>query len=422
MNTRKTKSLGLILLMLFLSPSIIVAQLNLDSCQRKALNNYPLIKQFGLIEQSKELSLSNANKAYLPQFDITLIGGIIEGMPSLGQPGTESSSSVDGKLIGIGQINQVIWDGGMTKASKGIIEASSEIEKADIEVSLYQLEDRINNLYFGILLIDEQIAQLELLKKNLIRNQNRIQQAIENGTAFKSDADELKVELINVEQKKAELSYNKQAYTNILAAMIGEGISEEEIFTRPLSESDILGLSNNRPELIKFNNQRSLIEANAQLNKSMLYPKIGILAFGVGLSPAVDFGTSELNHLLVAGLSVSWQLAPLYKNGNNKKLTSINLQRIENQQETFLFNTKLDLSQTEIELQKLKKLIEQDIEILALKTSIKEAYTVKHENGVATMSQMLDKINDENLAKQQMIMHEIQYLMKTYSYLNKSGN
>jgi len=98
------------------------------------------------------------------------------------------------------------------------------------------------------------------------------------------------------------------------------------------------------------------------------------------------------------------------------------LQRVENQQETFLFNTKLDLSQTEIELQKLNKLIEQDKEILVLKTSIKDAYKIKYENGVATMAQMLDKINDENLAKQQMIMHEIQYLMKTYSYLNKSGN
>ena len=100
----------------------------------------------------------------------------------------------------------MIWDGGMTKASKGIIEANSEIEKAEMEVNLYQLKDRVNNLYFGILLIDEQMAQLDLLKETLMLNQKRIQNAIENGTAFKSDADEIKVELINIEQKKAELT------------------------------------------------------------------------------------------------------------------------------------------------------------------------------------------------------------------------
>ena len=163
-----------------------------------------MIQQFGLIEQSKELTLSNANKNYLPQFDITLIGGIIEGMPSFTSPGAELSSSTEVNLISIGQLNQVIWDGGMTKASKGIIEANSEIEKADLEVNLYQLKDRVNNLYFGVLLIDEQMAQLDLLKETLLLNQKRIQSAIENGTAFKSDADEIKVEINQYRAKERQ--------------------------------------------------------------------------------------------------------------------------------------------------------------------------------------------------------------------------
>ena len=127
-------------------------KLTIEACQDSALKNYPLILQYDLIEQTKELTLSNANKAWLPQFDITLIGGILEGMPSFAPPGTEESSSLNTQLIAIGQINQTIWDGGMTKASKQIIEASSEIEKADLQVNLYQIRERVNNLYFGILL------------------------------------------------------------------------------------------------------------------------------------------------------------------------------------------------------------------------------------------------------------------------------
>lgn len=395
--------------------------LTIEACQDSALANYPLIRQYGLIEQTKELTLSNANKAWLPQLDITLIGGAIHGLPSF-SPAEGSSQSWDMKLISIGQLNQMIWDGGMTKASKEMIEASSEIEKADLKVNLYQLRDRVNNLYFGVLLIDEQIKQLDLLKETLILNQKRIKNAIENGTAFKSDADEIKVEIINAEQKKTELEFNKQAYIAVLSAMTGEKISENQTFTRPVFSGSVDKLNNNRPERVKFNQQRSLIESQAKLNKAMLIPKFGLMGFGLFLTPGTDFGTSTLDNLFVAGLSVSWQLGPLYKNGNNKKLTEISLQRIQNQEDVFLFNTNLELNQTDKEMEKYRALLEQDRELLSLKTSIKEAYTVKYDNGVATMTDVLRRINDENVAKQTLIMHEIQYLMKAYQYLNKSGN
>lgn len=422
MKARISHLTPILALLLFLIPGILKAQLNLDSCQVKAYRNYPLIQQFGLIEQSKELTLSNANKAWLPQLDITLIGGAIHGMPSFAPPGTESSSSWNKELITIGQLNQMIWDGGMTRASKGIIEANSEIERADLEVNLYQLRDRVNNLYFGVLLIEEQMAQLDLLKETLVLNQKRIENAIENGTAFKSDADEIKVEIINAEQKKTELEYNKQAYIAVLSAMIGEKIPEDEIFTRPAFSGSVDNLTNNRPELVKFNQQRSLVESQAKLNKAMLIPKFGVMGYGLFLTPGVEFGASTLDNLFVAGLSVSWQLGPMYKNGNNKKLTEVSLQRIQNQEDVFLFNTNLELSQTDKEMEKYRKLLEQDRELLALKTSIKESYTVKYDNGVATMSDVLQRINDENAAKQTLILHEIQYLMKAYQYLNKTGN
>jgi len=396
--------------------------LTIEACQDSALKNYPLIHQFGLIEKTKELTLSNANKNYLPQLDVTLIGGIIEGMPSFALPGAESSASTEVNLISMVQLNQVLWDGGMTKASKGIIEAGTEIEKADLEVNLYQLKERINNLYFGVLLIDEQIAQLDLLQETLILNQKRIQNAIKNGTAYKSDEDELKVELINTAQKKAELEYNKYAYIRVLSTMIGEEIKTDAIFTRPEFSTSLNELSVNRPEMMKFNSQRSLIESQAKLNKATLIPKFGLMGFGVFITPGVDFGTSELTSIFVGGLSLSWQLGPLYKNANNKKLTEISLQRIQNQEETFLFNTGLELQQTNMELEKYRKLLEHDRQLLALKSSIKEAYMVKYENGIATMTDVLQRINDESVAKQTMIMHEIQYLMKAYQYLNKSGN
>lgn len=412
----------LIITSLCLNSPMAIGQLKLQDCQTKAKENFPLIQQYELIEQSREFTLSNANKAYLPQFDVTIIGGIIEGLPSFAPPGTEPSSGTDFNVISVLQLTQTIWDGGITKAKKGIIEANSEMEKADLEVSLFQLEDRVNNLFFGILLIDEQVKQLEILKSTLQRNQKRVQIAVENGTAFKSDVDELTVEVINTEQKLEELTSNRNAYINVLAAMIGEKINAETGLERPVLEEDFTALENNRPELRLFQNQESLIEAQSKIDKAMLIPKFGLLGFGTFIRPGVDFGTSNLTNIFVGGVSINWSLGGLYKNGNNKKLTEANLQKVQVQRETFLFNNDLELTQTQVELNKYKNLIEQDKEILTLKTRIKSAYDVKFENGISTMSELLDRTNDESVAKQNLITHEVQYLMKAYQYKNKTGN
>ena len=398
----------------------VSGQITLEECQDKARNNYPLIKQYELIEKSKEYTLSNANKAYLPQLDITIITGVVEGFPSLGPP--EESSSTDFNMISIIQFNQLIWDGGITKAKKGITEVSSEVEKAELEISLFNLEDRVNNLFFGILLIDEQLQQLDILKSTLQRNMKRVEIAVENGTAYTSDIDELKVELINTDQKKEELISNRSAYINVLAAMIGEEIDGLANFLRPDLNITLLTLENNRPELKMFQNQEYLIEAGSKIDKSMLYPKIGLLGFGTLIRPGVDFGTSTLDNIFIGGLSINWSLGALYKNGNNKRLTENNLEKVKVQRETFLFNNNLDLTQIRVELGKYQKLIEQDKEILSLKSSIKNAYEIKYDNGISTLSELLDRTNEESVAKQNLVVHEIQYLMKAYQYKNKTGN
>lgn len=412
---------SLIIFFLFIG-NLAFGQVNLEDCQTKARENFPLVKQFSLIEKSKEYTLSNANKAYLPQLDATIIGGIISGLPSFSPPGSGSSSSSNFNAISILQVNQLIWDGGITKAKKGIIDASSEMEIADLEISLFELEERVNNLFFGILLIDEQIKQMDILKSTMLRNKKRVEIAVENGTAYKSDIDEILVEVINTDQKIEELASNKNAYINVLSAMIGETIDVNSEFSKPEVEETFLLAENMRPELRLFQNHENLIHAQSEIDKAMLYPKIGLMGFGTFIQPGVDFGSSTLNNILVGGLSLNWSLGGLYKNENNKKLTEINLQKVAVQRETFLFSNNLELTQTQLELKKYKTLLEQDMEILVLKKRIKEAYDVKFENGVSTMTELLNKTNEESVAQQNLIVHEIQFLMKAYQYKNKTGN
>lgn len=397
-------------------------QVRLEDCQQLARENYPMIQQYELIEMTREYTLSNANKNYLPSLDVTLIGGVISGFPSFSAPGEASSSSSDMQLISVVQLNQPIWDGGITKAQKEVVQANSEIEKSELEISLYALEERINNLFFGILLIDEQISQLEILKSSMQINLDRVNIAVENGTAYKSDIDEIQVEMINIDQRMEELRSNRNAYINVLGAMTGRNIEASSDFERPEVVDDFMQLENNRPELRRFQSQEEMIQAQRHIDRSVLYPKVGLLGFATLIEPGIDFGASTIDNIFVGGLSLNWSLDGLYRNGNNKKLTELNLQKVAVQKETFLFNNELELTQTRLDLNKYRNLVEQDREILELKTRIKDAYELKYENGISTMSELLNRTNDESAARQNLVIHEIQYLMKAFQYKNRTGN
>jgi outer membrane protein TolC len=393
---------------------------SLDDCQAKARANYPLVKQYDLIEKSTEFTISNASKAYLPQFNVTGIGGyIIKGLPSF-IPGAESNDKV--QFIGIGQLNQTIWDGGATRAQKEIAGASGEVDKANVDVALHAVTERVNQLFFSVLLLDEQRNLLNLLTENLNRNIKAVKLSNENGLAYSMDVDEVKVETLKVEQRIAELVYARQGYATMLALMMGippDGsiqLIKPEILT--FSESPTI----NRPELSLYQYQRKQVESQAKMTKVGNMPKVGLLGAGILIQPGIAFGPEKLNSLAIAGLSLSWNTHSLYTNSNNRELSKINLDRINNQQETFLFNTNLQLTQERSDIEKQKHVLLKDDEIVKLKSSIKKGYEVKYQNGLCTMNDLLTATNGESDAFANRAIHEIQLLMSAYDYKTTSGN
>jgi len=395
------------------------AQLSLDSCQYKARRNYPEIKQFDLIARSEEYNLKNAGKAYYPHVSLNAIGGyIIQGFPT--PPGTEPPS--DFQLIGIAQMNQTIWDGGATHAQKEMIRANSSVDSATNEVSLYTLKDRVNQLYFGILLIDEKLKQLDLLKENLQRNLDVANLNLQNGVAYQSDVDQVKVELIRADQKKTEFNSSREAYIEMLSQMIGEKISDDEKPERPVNFSVATTANINRPELQLYKNQRQLVNAQIKMVNVNYMPKIGLLGAGLLVEPGLSLGGETFNSFALAGLSISWNTSGLYTGKKNKQLAQINLDKINNQQETFLFNTNLQIMQVKNDVAKQQTLLQQDDEIISLKESIRKSYETKFQNGMSSMNDLLTAENGESDARSSKAVHEIQLLLSLYNLKIISGN
>jgi outer membrane protein TolC len=399
------------------------AVLSIDSCYARAARNYPVIKQYELIEKSKEYTIANANKAWFPHISITGIGAyIISGLPTISMPNSPPAEKKDLQFIGIGQLNQTIWDGGATHTQKEVAKASAAADKASVDVAMFELRERINQLFFGILVIDAQMEQLDILVANLTRSLNSAKLTSDNGLAYRSDVDEVNAELLNVKQRKIEFLYARKGFTDMLSFMTATALNEASQLEKPAVTGDYLSLTNRRPELNLYASQLRVVEASSSFDKVAVMPKFGVMAAGILIEPGIAFGTETMNSLAIAGLSLSWNTSGLYRLSTSNKLNRIKQERIGNQQETFLFNNALQLKQGSNEIEKQLEIIKNDDEIVMLKSRIRNAYQLKYDNGICSMNDLINSINRESEAKRNQALHQVQLLSAIYSYKAKTGN
>jgi len=403
----------------------IYGQLSIDDCYKKAQANYPQVKQYGLIEQSKEFNLSNANKGYLPQVSFSAKATYQSAVTKL--PITLPNVTIEGlnkdQYQSVVEVNQSVWDGGVIRNQKKITEASSAVDKQKLDVDMYAINDRVNQLFFGILLLDEQIKQNLLLQDELKRNYNQISAYITNGIANQADLDAVKVNQLTTAQRKVELDATRKAYREMLSALIGEEIKEGTSLVKPsFAEEASLSSTVNRPELQLFEAQSNLFETQKNLVDAKNLPKLGVFVQGGYGNPGLNMLKNEFTPYYIAGARLSWNFGSLYTKKNDKKLLDNNLQNVAIQKETFLFNTNLKMTQQSNEIDKIKQLMRDDDEIIRLRTNIKKASEVKVEHGTLSVTDLLRDINSEDQAKQSKVLHEIQLLISIYNYKNSTNN
>ena len=399
-----------------------INSLTIEDCYRLARENYPLARQRELITKSRDYSLENASKAYLPQFAV------------YGQATYQSDvTTIPIKIIGVEipilskdqyriytELTQTIYDGGNTRNEKRLVDAQSEIETQQLEVDLYKLKERINNLFFGILLINEQIAQNELLKNDIQLGLKKVEAAIANGTAFRSNADQLKAELLKADQQTIALHSNRNAYLQMLGLFVNQPLSEQTQLVKPASVA--VSQEIKRPELTLFDYQSKQLDIRTNQINSAFNPKLNFFVQGGAGLPGLDMLKNEFVGFYLGGIRLSWSLSKLYTQKKEKELVSINKNSIAVQKETFLFNTRYALQQQNEDINKLQKLISSDEEIIALRTNVKNTSLAQLENGVITTNDYLTQVNAENSARQTRSLNEVQLLLTLYQQRTTTGN
>jgi len=396
--------------------------LSIEEAYQMAKKNYPLIRQRDLIAKTKEYSVSNAAKGYLPVFSVNgqaTYQSTVTTFP-FQVPGISIPQFSKDQYKFYAEGDQVIYDGGIIKNQKQTAEANEALQQQNLEVQLYALYDRVNQLFFGALLEDEQLKQNDLLQQDLQNGIDKAKAQVANGVAYRSSVDELSAQLLQSRQSRIELTATRKAYMNMLGLFIGTGFSDSAILEKPAPP--VLNDSISRPELLAFDYQKKIYDLQNQLLHDQLRPKVSFFAQGGYGRPGLNFLSNNFSWYYTGGLKLSWNFGSLYSLKNNQHLLEINKNSQDIQKETFLFNTRLSQLQQNENVQKYDSLIDKDNAIIELRTSVKKAAYAQLENGVLSAHDYINQVNAEDQARQTKILHEMQLLQAMYNYQNIVGD
>ncbi len=398
--------------------------LTIQQVYELARKNYPLIKQRELITKTKEYSVSNAAKGYLPALSINgqaTYQSTVTTFPfTIPIPGFSVPKYSKDQYKVYGELDQVVYDGGVIKNQKQSAEANEAIQQQNLDVELYALYDRVNQLFFGILLLNEQLKQNTLLGADLQNGVDKAKALVANGTAYRSSVDELSAQLLQADQSRIELIASKKAFLDMLSLFINIPLNENSILEKPVP--NVVADNINRPELQLYDVQKKTFDLQEQLLKAQLRPKLGLFFQDGYGRPGLNPLSNDFSWYYIGGLKLSWNLSSLYTLKNQNKLLDINRNTLDIQKETFLFNTRIMQKQESAAIQKFTDLFKKDNEIITLRESVKKAASAQLENGVLSAHDYITQVNAEDQARQSLILHEIQLLQEQYNYQNTTGN
>lgn len=403
--------------LIILNAGTVFAQISLEECYVLAKNNYPQIKKADLITKTRDYSITNANMGYIPkvlfsarasyQSDVTKIPFDVPYFDIPVLSNDQYKISVD--------IVQPIWDGGKIEAEKESIKAQSKSEESSLEVQLYNLKYRVNQLFFSILLLDEQLSQNELYAQDLERTYNMVKQSVKNGVANTSDLDAVAIEQVKTKQNKAKIEAVKESYKNALEILTGINIDNGLI--KP-EYTEITDYTVKRPELTYFSDKIDILEASKK-NINASYMPTFDLFFSAGYGrPGLDMLDDSFQPYYIAGIKMDWTIAGFYTGERTKKIIELNKKSLELEKQTFLFNTNIDIQNQQAKIKQIKDTMSYDDEIVKLRTNIKKSSEIKMKQGTITVNDYMREVTAENLAKQGKILHEIELLQAVYEMKN----
>ena len=423
------------LLIAMMLPLMAQAQ-TLEECQQAAERNYPLIRQYDLISRTTDLTVANIGKGWLPQVSAsaqaTLQSDVVSWPDQIQAIYQQMGLNMKGLKkdqyrIGI-DVSQTVYDGGIMRSQKNIARQQGAVEEAQTEVTMYQVRRRVNEMYFGLLLLDEQIRLNADLQELLGGNEKKLNAMWKRGTAAESDYLSMKAERLNVRQQGASLESQRRSLATMLSVFCGMEVTAPSKPPRGEASALSLGVERGglRPELKAIDAQLRLADAQERSLDAALKPKLSVFASGFYGYPGYNMFEDMMSHNWslngMIGARLQWNIGVLYTRKNDKTRIQLQRDRTETNRDVFLFNNDLEQIQHNEDIERFRSQMKDDEEIISLRSAVRKAAESKLSHGIIDVNDLMRDINAENAAKVQQRMHEIEMLKEMYDLKFTTNN
>lgn len=402
----------------------LFAQVTLEECITLAQDNYPLIKKYDLLNQTREVNLSDINKSWLPQINVYAQGTVQNETPSfpeslagiISQSGTNVSGLNEWQYKIGADINQNVWDGGSSKVQREMERAEDVERQSALDVQLYAIRERVEELYFGVLLIEEQAEQTRNMLALLQSNLDKLRVMLKNGVAMQSDVDMMEAQYLSTVQQLTHAESTSKSYRKILEIFTGKSLAGQELM-KPCAYIP-QDMAPDRPELRHFEAQLLVNEAREASITASVMPKIGLFAQAYYGYPGFDYFESMMNRNasfnILAGVKVSWNIGAFYTEKNDRRKLRLSSENIAVERDAFLFNTSMKTRSQLDHIDELKAVMKENDRIVELRTNVRKAAESQLDNGVIDTTDLLTKLTDEKQARLTASYHEIQLIQSIY--------
>ena len=409
-----------VFLIAMLLPMLAQAQ-TLEECSQAAERNYPLIKQYGLIEKTTQLTMDNIQRGWLPKVSVSAQATYQSDVPAwpdnmqtlLQQMNVDAKGlRKDQYRVGV-DVSQTVFDGGAISSQKELTLRQGMVQEAENEVNLYAVRKRVNELYFSLLLLDAQITLKQDLRELLASNERKLASMLKKGTAAESDYNSVCAERLSVDQQLISLQSQRRTLQSVLSAFCGMEVTQ---VSKPVPVEMKEG--NRRPELRLADAQLRLADAQEKWLKSRLLPQLSVFASGYYGYPGYNMFEDMMRHRWslngMVGARLTWNIGAFYTHGNDRAKVKLQREMAENGREVFLFNSRMEQMQQQESIDRYRRLMADDEEIILLRQKVRKAAESRLAHGIIDVNDLVREINNENAAKVQQSIHEIEMLKEQY--------
>ena len=414
----------LLSLLILLQPQVQPSadSISLKYCYQQAAEQYPVTEKMAIQEKITELNVRIANTGYFPQVSLngkaSYQSEVTEfGLPGGGGPPAVSKDQYEAAI----QVNQNIYNGGVTGIRKDLERSKGEQEILSTKVELHQVRAQIDQVYFGILLSQQQEKTIGLFIQDLQERLNSVRSKVENGVLLKSQQLILEAELIKARQDSASVMANIKAGYAVLGELIGQEIPEETVLMLPEPAFEMGMAQPARPELALFESSTKTLEQQKRLAQTQKLPKLSAFGTAAYGRPGLNFLDDDFHDYYIIGLRINWNFMDFLNSDEEVEILNFRQQQIQKNEEAFNLQLNAQLKRIEERIASIEENIIRDEEIIDIREQVVAESASQLENGVITSTEYVTELTNTNRARLSLFTNRIKLIQAQAEYRTAMG-